>query len=120
VRAPRIDHYPVVTSDEVNGPLRVTRNWFAVCGLWTGGVVWLSLVGVFVYAVGFDNSVSEAVGWTLLGVATVAFVLALAGITTIRTRGETAVAIVALVLVLSLTSFGTPLLFGWGIGSFGD
>ncbi|MFL5945156.1 MAG: hypothetical protein ACJ74C_06935 [Gaiellaceae bacterium] len=107
-----------MASDELDRPRPVTRNWLAVAALWAGGVVWLALVGVFIYAAGFDNEVSENVGWALLGCATVAFVLALAGITAIRTRGETAVAIVALALVLALTSFGTPLLFGWGLGSF--
>jgi hypothetical protein len=108
-----------VTNGELERPRPVPRNWLAVAALWAGGVVWLSLIGVFIYAAGFDNQVSENVGWVLLGCATVAFVLALAGITAIRTRGETAVAIVALALVLALAlaSFGTPLLFGWGLGT---
>jgi hypothetical protein len=109
---------PAVTTGEPERLRPVPRNWLAVAALWAGGVVWLSLIAVFVYAAGFDNQVSENVGWVLLGFATVAFVLALAGITAIRTRGETAVAIVALALVLALTSFGTPLLFGWGLGNF--
>ena len=105
-------------TDEVTR--RPGRNWFAVAALWTAGVVWLSLVGLFVYAVGFENDVPEAVGWTLLGVATLAFVLALGGITATRTHGETPLAIVALALVLALTSLGSPLIFGWGLGGFGD
>jgi len=44
------------------------------------------------------------------------FVLALGGITMIRTRGETALAIAALILALALTGFANPLLFGYGFG----
>ncbi len=42
--------------------------------------------------------------------------LALGGITMIRTRGETALAIAALILALALTGFANPLLFGYGFG----
>jgi len=48
-----------------------------------------------------------------LGFGTAALVFSVAGITMIRTRGETALAILALVLTLSLTSFVSPLLFGF-------
>jgi len=49
------------------------------------------------------------VAWVALGFGTGGLILAVLGITAIRTHGETAVAILALVLVLSLTSFASPL-----------
>ena len=96
------------------------RNWFAVAALWTLGATWLGLVATFVYAVVADNEPSENVGWTLLGVATFGFVLALAGITMIRTHGETALAIAALILALALTGFANPFFLGYGFGGLGD
>ena len=44
-------------------------------------------------------------------------ILAVGGITMIRTRGETACAVLALVLVLAMTTFSSPLLF---YGTFGE
>ena len=92
------------------------RNWFALAALWTLGLTWLGLVATFVYAVVSDNDPSEGVGWTLLGVGTFGFVLSLIGITNIRTRGETALAIAALVLALALTGLANPFFFGFGLG----
>jgi hypothetical protein len=97
------------------------RNWLAVAALWTMGAVWVALVGTFVWSAGFNDDADPPAwwGWTLLGVATLGFVLALAGITAIRQRGEAALAITALVLALALTSLGGPFLF-YGLGGFGD
>ena len=92
------------------------RNWFAVAALWTLGATWLGLVATFVYAVVSDNDPSEGIGWTLLGVGTCGFVLSLVGITMIRTRGETALAIAALVLALALAGLANPWFFGFGLG----
>lgn len=92
------------------------RNWLAVAALWTLGATWLGLVGTTVYAILEDTDPPNSVGWTLLGVGTFGFVLALGGITAIRTRGETALAIAALVLALALTGFANPLLLGYGFG----
>jgi|SRR5215210_4001982 len=96
------------------------RNWLALAALWTAGATWLGLIGTFVYAVLSDNEPSEAIGWTLLGVGTFGFVLALGGITLIRTHGETALAIAALILLLALTGLVNPFLFGYGFGGLGD
>jgi succinate-acetate transporter protein len=92
------------------------RNWLAVTALWTLGATWLGLVGTTVYAILEDHDPPRSIGWTLLGVGVLGFVLALGGITAIRTRGETALAIAALVLALALTGFANPLLFGYGFG----
>jgi succinate-acetate transporter protein len=96
------------------------RNWLALAALWTLGATWLGLVGTFVYAVVADRDPSENIGWTLLGVGTFGFVLALGGVTMIRTRGETALAIAALVLALALTGFANPFFLGYGFGGLGD
>lgn len=92
------------------------RNWLAVAALWTLGATWLVLVGTAVYAILEDHDPPNSVGWTLLGVGTFGFVLALGGVTAIRTRGETALAIAALVLALALTGFANPLFLGYGFG----
>jgi hypothetical protein len=101
-------------------PMR-PRNWLALAALWTLGAVWVGLVGTFVWSAGLNDDADPPAwwGWTLLGVATCGFVLALAGITAIRERGEAALAVTALVLALALTSLGGPFLF-WGFHSFGD
>jgi succinate-acetate transporter protein len=96
------------------------RNWLALAALWTLGATWLGLVGTFVYAVVSDNDPSEGIGWTLLGVGTFGFVLALGGITMIRTHGETALAIAALILALALTGLVNPFFLGYGFGGLGD
>lgn len=57
-------------------------------------------------------------GWVTLGAAR-ALVLAAAGITMIRTRGETAVAVLSLVLGLSRSTFASPLSLYGALGSFG-
>ena len=95
------------------------RNWPALAALWTLGAVWLA-VGAIVFAAGvFDWEPPEAVGWTLLAIAMLGFALALLGVSWIRTRGETALSIVALALGVMLPS-GTSLfafgLFGAGFG----
>jgi len=84
---------------------------------WRSGrlAAWLILVGTIV-AVGSDaasDNIFNVTGWVALGFGTAALVFSVAGITMIRTRGETALAILALVLTLSLTSFVSPLLFGF-------
>ena len=96
------------------------RNWLALAALWTLGATWLGLVGTFVYAVVSSNDPSEGIGWTLLGVGTFGFVLALGGITMIRTHGETAMAIAALILALALTGLVNPFFLGYGFGGLGD
>ncbi len=62
-----------------------------------------------------SDNIFNVTGWVALGFGTAALVLSVAGITMIRTRGETAtaLAILALVLTLSLTSLASPLLFGF-------
>jgi succinate-acetate transporter protein len=92
------------------------RNWYAVAALWTLGATWLGLVAAFVYSVVTDKDPSDDVGWTLLGVGTFGFVLSLAGVTMIRTRGETALALAALALALTLTGFANPFFLGYGFG----
>jgi hypothetical protein len=88
------------------------RNWPALAALWTIGGVWLALVAIVFLEGVFDIQPGEAVGWTLLAFAALGFVLGLAGITAIRTRGETALAIMALVLAIALPTTGTYFLFG--------
>lgn len=89
------------------------RNWPALAALWTLGAVWLA-VGAIVFLAGvFDWEPPEAVGWTLLLIAMAGFALALVGVSWIRTRGETALAITALALGLALPS-GTSL-FAFGL-----
>ena len=85
--------------------------------LWTALATWLILIGSIV-AIGSDiagDGIFDVVGWVALGFGTAALILAVAGITMIRTHGDTVLAILALVLTLSLTSFGSPLLFGVGL-----
>jgi hypothetical protein len=93
------------------------RNVFAVGALWTLGVTWLGLVATLVYAILRERDPAEGVLWTLLGIGTFGFVLTLAGITAIRTRGDTVVAIAALVLAVALAMTLNPVFFigyGWG------
>ena len=95
-----------------------SRNWLALLALWTSLATWLILVGTIV-AVGSgaasEDHVFDVVGWVALGFGTAALILSVAGITMIRERGETAVAILALVLTLSLTSFASPLFLYSGL-----
>ena len=83
------------------------RNWLAVAALWTALATWLILIGSLVASQTFASS--HIFDWVALGFGTGGLILAVLGITAIRTHGETAVAILALVLVLSLTSFASPL-----------
>ena len=92
------------------------RNWFAVAALWTLGATWLGLIGTFVYAVTTDKEPTGSIGWPLLGIGTLGFVLSLAGITAIRTRGETALAIAALALAVTLVGLANPFFLGFGLG----
>ena len=104
-------------SEDVRIELR-PRNWSALLGLWTALATWLILVGTGV-AIGSgaaSEDIFSVVGWIALGFGTAALILSVAGITMIRTHGETVVAILALVLTLSLTSYATPLLYGFGGG----
>jgi hypothetical protein len=92
------------------------RNWAALVALWTALVTWLILIGALVASQTFaSEDIFDWVAWVALGFGTAGLILAVLGITMIRTRGETAVAILALVLVLSLTSFTSPLFF-YGLG----
>ena len=94
-----------------------SRNWLALLALWTALTTWLILIGTGV-AIGSDaasEDIFNVVGWVALGFGTAALILSVAGITMIRTQGEAAVAILALVLTLSLTSLASPLLFGIGL-----
>jgi hypothetical protein len=85
------------------------RNWFALAALWTLTATWLGLIGTFVYAEGFDHPEPPSwIGWTLLGVGTAGFVLAIAGLSVTRTRGEMALAFAALALALSFSLFASP------------
>ena len=91
-----------------------SRNWLAVLGLWTALVTWLILIGTAA-AIASDaasEDIFSVAGWFALGFGTAALILSVAGITLIRTRGETAVAVLGLVLTLSLTSLGGPFLYG--------
>ena len=91
------------------------RNWFALAALWTLTFTWLGLIGTFVYAEGFDHPDPPSwIGWTLLGVGTAGFVLAVAGLSVTRTRGEMALAFAALALALSFSLFASPF-FLYGI-----
>ena len=88
------------------------RNWLALFALWTALATWLLLIGGIVATASFDDDgIFDWLGWVALGFGTVALVLTVGGVTMIRSRGETAVAIVALVLVLALTTFSSPLFF---------
>jgi hypothetical protein len=88
------------------------RNWFAVAALWTLGATWLGAIAVVYYAELLYNDVSENVGWALLGVGTVGFVLTLAAFTAARTRGELTLAWAALALALGFVALGGgPFLF---------
>ena len=96
---------------------RPPRNWFALLALWTALATWLILIGTAV-AIGSNvagEGIFDVVGWVVLGFGTAALILSVAGITMIRTHGDTVVAILALVLTLSLTSFVSPLLYGFGL-----
>ena len=95
----------------------VERNWPALAALWVLGAVWIALVVLAALIGIFEVEPPEAVAWALLFTAASGFLLALVGITLIRTRGEAAMAIVALVLALSLTSLASPFfLFFGGLG----
>ena len=87
-----------------------SRNWLALLALWTALATWLILIGAAV-AIGSDaasEDILDVILWVALGFATAALILSVAGITQIRTHGETAVAVLALVLTLCLT-FGSAL-----------
>jgi hypothetical protein len=87
---------------DVNRAELRARNWPALAALWTTGTVWLA-VGLLIFLSGvFDFEPPEAVGWVLLWVAMAGLALALLGVSWIRTRGETALAITALALTVSL------------------
>jgi hypothetical protein len=91
-----------------------SRNWIALLALWTALATWLILIGTAV-AIGSDaasDDIVDVVIWVALGFATAALILSVAGITMIYTHGETAVAVLALVLTLCLT-FGSALLFAF-------
>ena len=91
-----------------------SRNWLALLALWTALATWLILIGTGV-AIGSDaasEDIFSVVGWVALGFGTAALVLSVAGITMIRTHGETALAVLALVLTLSLTSLASPFFYG--------
>ncbi len=91
------------------------RNWLAVVALWSALATWLLLIGSLVAAETFSSDgIFNTTGWVALGFGTAALVLAVAGITAIRTRGEPVVAILALVLVLSV-GFANPLFFYAGL-----
>jgi hypothetical protein len=99
-------------------PIFRDRNWLALAGLWVALVTWLILIGSVVAAASFASEhVFSVTGWVALGFGTAALILAVGGITMICTRGETACAVLALVLVLALTTFSSPLLF---YGTFGE
>ena len=94
------------------------RNWLALLALWTALATWLLLIGGVVAGTTFaSESIFDWLGWVALGFGTAALVLAVGGITMIRSRGETAVAVLALVMVLTLTSFISPF-FLYGLGGF--
>jgi hypothetical protein len=91
-----------------------SRNWLALLALWTALATWLILIGTGV-AIGSgaaSEDIFSVLGWVALGFGTAALILSVAGITMIRTHGETAVAILALVLTLALTSLSSPFLNG--------
>ena len=93
-------------------------NWFAHAALWSALATWLTLIGSLVVAEVVDGgSIFDVTGWVALGFATLALVLGVAGVSVVRDRGEAVVAIIALVLVLALATFASPLfLFGFGSG----
>jgi hypothetical protein len=92
------------------------RNWFALLALWTALLTWLIVIASAVAIATFaDEGLFNVVGWVALAVGTAALVLAVAGITMIRTRGETAVAVTALALVLALTTFASPFFLYGGL-----
>ena len=83
-----------------------SRNWTALLALWTALAAWLVLIGMGI-AIGSDaanEDIFKVVGWIPLGFGTAALILSVAGITMIRTRGETALAVLALVLTLAPTA----------------
>jgi hypothetical protein len=96
---------------------RVLRNSFALLALWTALTTWLILIAAVVASQTVASEhIFSWVGWVALGFGTAALILAVAGITAIRTHGETAVAVTALVLTLTLTTFGSPFLLYGGLG----
>jgi hypothetical protein len=91
-----------------------SRNWLALLALWTALATWLILIGTAI-AIGSGAAsfeIVDVVAWVAAGFGTAALILSVAGITMIRTHGETSVAVLALVLTLWLTSFGSTLFFG--------
>jgi hypothetical protein len=88
------------------------RNWPALAALWALGSIWITIAFLIALDGLFGVEPPEAVGWVLLAVAIVGFVLALAGISSIRSRGETAVAIAALAVGLALPSGGMLFFYG--------
>jgi hypothetical protein len=97
---------------------RRERNHAALTNLWTVGAVWVALAVLTFLEGVFEVEPPEVVGWSLLVIGTGGFVLALAGVTSIRTHGESVVAIIALVLALSLPMASTYLEYGL-FGGFG-
>jgi hypothetical protein len=88
-------------------------NWIALLALWTALAAWLVLIGTGV-AIGSgaaSEDIFRVVGWILLGMGTAALVLSVTGITMIRTRGETALATLALVLTLAPVGLAGPVIF---------
>ena len=93
------------------------RNWLAVTGLWTALLAWLVVAGTIVWIGTRGGEPTEAIGWTVLGIEVAALIQSVIGITWIRSRGDTAVAIAALVLTLALPGFASSLFFfGFGAG----
>jgi hypothetical protein len=91
-----------------------SRNWIALLALWTALATWLILIGTGI-AIGSgaaSEDILSVVVWVAVGFGTAALILSVAGITMIRTQGETAVAILAFVLTVWLTSFASPFLYG--------
>ena len=91
------------------------RNWAALLALWIALAVWLILIGSLVASATFaGDDIFDWISWVALGFATASLILAVVGITMIRTHGETVVAILALVLLLALTTFASPI-FLYGV-----
>ena len=68
-------------------------------------------MGIAVGSGAASEDVFRVVGWIALGFGTAALILSVAGITMIRTRGETALAVLALVLTLAPTALAGPVIF---------
>ena len=88
------------------------RNWFALAAFWTFGIAWLGYVAVVFYTGFLDNEPSENVGWVLLAIATLGFILTLPAHTAARTRGDVNLAWAALALALvTALAWGAPSAF---------